>query len=80
MLATDWGEIWEQADAILDRGISVQVKKVKAHTSDEALASKEFENRNWQADTFAEMRADACQLTESEIRPIMKKDSVLWQL
>eukprot|EP00973_Karenia_brevis_P037639 5194239-Karenia_brevis.AAC.1 len=37
-------------------------------------------NGNWQADRFAEMGADACQLTESEIRPIMKKDSVLWQL
>eukprot|EP00973_Karenia_brevis_P060237 8381687-Karenia_brevis.AAC.1 len=34
----DWEEIWEQAEAILDRGIRVQIKKVKAHTSDKALA------------------------------------------
>eukprot|EP00973_Karenia_brevis_P033715 4649187-Karenia_brevis.AAC.1 len=27
MLATDWEEIWEQADAILDRGVGVQIKK-----------------------------------------------------
>eukprot|EP00973_Karenia_brevis_P038444 5302621-Karenia_brevis.AAC.1 len=26
------------------------------------------------------MGAQACQLTESETRPILKKDSVLWQL
>eukprot|EP00973_Karenia_brevis_P006178 841542-Karenia_brevis.AAC.1 len=50
MLATDWEEIWEQAEAILNRGTSVQIKRVKAHTSDEALASKELENGNWQAD------------------------------
>eukprot|EP00973_Karenia_brevis_P004344 594161-Karenia_brevis.AAC.1 len=75
MLATDWEEIWEQAEAILDRGISVQIKKVKAHNSDEALACKELQNWNWQADRFADLGAEACQLTESEIRPIMKKDS-----
>eukprot|EP00973_Karenia_brevis_P041174 5696235-Karenia_brevis.AAC.1 len=27
MLVTDWEEIWEQADAILDRGTRVQIKK-----------------------------------------------------
>eukprot|EP00973_Karenia_brevis_P028762 3965885-Karenia_brevis.AAC.1 len=80
MLATGWEEIWEQADAILDRGTRVQIKKVNAHTSDEALATKELQYWNWQADWFAEMGAEACQLTESEIRPIMKKDSVLWHL
>eukprot|EP00973_Karenia_brevis_P055465 7712037-Karenia_brevis.AAC.1 len=26
------------------------------------------------------MGAQACQLTEAEVRPILKKDSVLWQL
>eukprot|EP00973_Karenia_brevis_P010186 1378978-Karenia_brevis.AAC.1 len=50
LLVTDWEEIWEQAEAILDRGTSVQVKNVKAHTFDEALASKELQNGNWQAD------------------------------
>eukprot|EP00973_Karenia_brevis_P010187 1378979-Karenia_brevis.AAC.1 len=50
ILVTDWEEVWEQAEAILDRGISVQIKKVKAHTSNEALASKELQNGNWQAD------------------------------
>eukprot|EP00973_Karenia_brevis_P022661 3118924-Karenia_brevis.AAC.1 len=80
MLATDWEEIWEQAEAILNRGTIVRIKKVKAHTSDEALASKEVQNGNWQADRFADLGTQACQLTESEIRPIMKKDSVLWQL
>eukprot|EP00973_Karenia_brevis_P008297 1123883-Karenia_brevis.AAC.1 len=28
--------------------------KVKAHTSDEALARKELQNGNWQADRFAD--------------------------
>eukprot|EP00973_Karenia_brevis_P086589 12006729-Karenia_brevis.AAC.1 len=54
MLATDWEEIWEQAEAILDRGTSVYVKKVKAHTSDQALASKGLQHGNWQADKFAD--------------------------
>eukprot|EP00973_Karenia_brevis_P078637 10915413-Karenia_brevis.AAC.1 len=44
------------------------------------LASKEQQNGNGQADRFADLGAQACQLTESEIRFIMKKDSVLWQL
>eukprot|EP00973_Karenia_brevis_P001678 228395-Karenia_brevis.AAC.1 len=55
-------------------------KKVKAHTSDEAIATKEQQNGNWQADRFADMGAQACQLPEAEIRPILKKDRVLWQL
>eukprot|EP00973_Karenia_brevis_P030087 4146907-Karenia_brevis.AAC.1 len=75
LLVTDWEEIWEQAEAILDRGTRVLIKKVKAHTSDEALASKELQNANWQADRFADLGAQACQLTESEVRPILKKDS-----
>eukprot|EP00973_Karenia_brevis_P032553 4491297-Karenia_brevis.AAC.1 len=31
MLATNWEEIWEQAEAILDRGVSLQIKRSK-HT------------------------------------------------
>eukprot|EP00973_Karenia_brevis_P052416 7282589-Karenia_brevis.AAC.1 len=58
----------------------VSIRKVKAHTTDEALATKEQQNGNWQADRFADRGAQACQLTEAEIRPILKKDSVLWQL
>eukprot|EP00973_Karenia_brevis_P062498 8689708-Karenia_brevis.AAC.1 len=55
MLVTDWEEIWEQAEAILERGTSVQIKNVKAHTSDEAQASKELQNGNWQADRLADL-------------------------
>eukprot|EP00973_Karenia_brevis_P015180 2075411-Karenia_brevis.AAC.1 len=40
----------------------------------------ELQNGNWQADRFADLGAQACQLTEAETRPILKKDSVLWQL
>eukprot|EP00973_Karenia_brevis_P082721 11466761-Karenia_brevis.AAC.1 len=47
---------------------------------DEALATREQQNGNWQAGRFAEMGAQACQLPEAEIRPILKKDSDLWQL
>eukprot|EP00973_Karenia_brevis_P086733 12025915-Karenia_brevis.AAC.1 len=56
------------------------MKKVKAHTTDEAIASKEQQAGNWLADSFADKGALACQLTDSEVRPIMKKDSVLWQM
>eukprot|EP00973_Karenia_brevis_P010303 1395966-Karenia_brevis.AAC.1 len=64
----------------MGRGTPVHIKKVKAHATDEAAESKELQNGNWQADRFAEIGAQACQLTESETRPILKKDSVLWQL
>eukprot|EP00973_Karenia_brevis_P017295 2373034-Karenia_brevis.AAC.1 len=64
----------------MERGTPVCIKKVKAHATDEAVASKELQNGNWQADRFADMGALACQLTEAETRPIQKKDSVLWQL
>eukprot|EP00973_Karenia_brevis_P083299 11552081-Karenia_brevis.AAC.1 len=36
MLVKDWEDLWVQAEAITQRGISVFIKKVKAHTSDEA--------------------------------------------
>eukprot|EP00973_Karenia_brevis_P000400 57406-Karenia_brevis.AAC.1 len=35
---------------------------------------------NWLADHFAVAGAQGCQLTASEIRPILRKDRVLWQL
>eukprot|EP00973_Karenia_brevis_P037554 5182083-Karenia_brevis.AAC.1 len=41
MLVTDWEEIWDKAEAIIARGTTVQIKKVKAHTTDEAIARKE---------------------------------------
>eukprot|EP00973_Karenia_brevis_P068550 9533545-Karenia_brevis.AAC.1 len=59
LLVTDWEEVWEQAEAILSRGTRVLVKKVKAHTTDEALASKELQNGNWQADRFVDLGAQA---------------------
>eukprot|EP00973_Karenia_brevis_P003496 482852-Karenia_brevis.AAC.1 len=59
LLVTDWEGFWEQADAIMERGTPVYIKEVKAHTSDEALASKELQNGNWQADRFADMGAQA---------------------
>eukprot|EP00973_Karenia_brevis_P040671 5627251-Karenia_brevis.AAC.1 len=80
MLVTDWEEFWDRANALTARGITIQVKKVKAHTTDEALASKEQQIGNGLADRFADMGANTCQLTESERRPILKKDNVLWRL
>eukprot|EP00973_Karenia_brevis_P061061 8490349-Karenia_brevis.AAC.1 len=41
-------------------------KKVKAHATDEAVASKELQNGDWQADRPADIGAQACQLTEAE--------------
>eukprot|EP00973_Karenia_brevis_P057336 7975403-Karenia_brevis.AAC.1 len=64
----------------MGRGTPVHIKKVKAHAIDEAVASKELQNGNWQADRFADTGAQACQPIESETRPILKKDAVLWQL
>eukprot|EP00973_Karenia_brevis_P059645 8302210-Karenia_brevis.AAC.1 len=80
MLVTDWEDLWAQVDALRARNVPVRIKKVKAHTSDEALATKEQQDGNWQADKFADLGAQAAQLSEAEIRPILKKDSVLWQL
>eukprot|EP00973_Karenia_brevis_P083600 11598409-Karenia_brevis.AAC.1 len=50
LLGTDWEDLWEQAEAIMGRGTSVHIKKVKAHATDEAVASKELQNGNWQTD------------------------------
>eukprot|EP00973_Karenia_brevis_P040733 5637511-Karenia_brevis.AAC.1 len=50
MLVTDWEEIWEKAEAIIARGTTVQSKKVEAHATDEAIASKEQQAWNWLAD------------------------------
>eukprot|EP00973_Karenia_brevis_P067253 9351833-Karenia_brevis.AAC.1 len=66
MLVTDWEEIWERAEAIIARGITINIKKVKAHTTDEATASKEQQAENQCADSFADKGALACQLTEFE--------------
>eukprot|EP00973_Karenia_brevis_P051493 7149771-Karenia_brevis.AAC.1 len=74
MLVIDWEEIWDRADAIIARGTRVEIKKVKAHTIDEALASKEQQAGNWLADSFADKGALACQLNEAETKPILKKD------
>eukprot|EP00973_Karenia_brevis_P015452 2113260-Karenia_brevis.AAC.1 len=38
-LVTDWEDLWEQAAAIVTRGCPFYLKKVKAHTSDETIAS-----------------------------------------
>eukprot|EP00973_Karenia_brevis_P010860 1469462-Karenia_brevis.AAC.1 len=62
-LVTDWEDLWDQAEAISQRGTPIYIRKVKAHTSDEAVASREHQNGNWQADRFADMGAQACQLT-----------------
>eukprot|EP00973_Karenia_brevis_P086060 11934326-Karenia_brevis.AAC.1 len=40
-LVTDWEELWERAEAIIARCTTIHLTKVKAHTTDEALASKE---------------------------------------
>eukprot|EP00973_Karenia_brevis_P058683 8172861-Karenia_brevis.AAC.1 len=80
MLVTDWEELWDMALALRSRGVDGRIKNVKALTSDEALASKEQQAGNWLANKRADQGAQACQLTESEVRPIMKKDRVFWQL
>eukprot|EP00973_Karenia_brevis_P042221 5845711-Karenia_brevis.AAC.1 len=36
LLVTDWEDLWEQAEAIMERGTPVHIKKVKAHATDEA--------------------------------------------
>eukprot|EP00973_Karenia_brevis_P059450 8275453-Karenia_brevis.AAC.1 len=74
MLVADWEEFWDRAQALGERRVDVKDKKVKAHTSDEALASKGRQAGNWLADHWADQGAQACQLTEREVRPIMKKD------
>eukprot|EP00973_Karenia_brevis_P026322 3630253-Karenia_brevis.AAC.1 len=66
MLVTDWEEIWDKAEAIIARGTTVAIKKVKAHTTDEAIVSREQQAGNWLAISFADKGAQACQLTESE--------------
>eukprot|EP00973_Karenia_brevis_P033401 4606558-Karenia_brevis.AAC.1 len=47
---SDWDEIWDKAEAIIARGTTVQIKKVKAHTTDEAIASKGQQAWNWLVD------------------------------
>eukprot|EP00973_Karenia_brevis_P005556 757273-Karenia_brevis.AAC.1 len=69
MLVTDWEEFWDRANALTARGITIQVEKAKAHTTDEALANKEQQLGNGLTDRFANMGANTCQLTESETRP-----------
>eukprot|EP00973_Karenia_brevis_P040737 5638123-Karenia_brevis.AAC.1 len=69
-----------RVQALYSRGINVHIKKVKAHTSDENVAAKEQQARNWLADHWADQGAQACQLTGSEIQPFLKKDRMLWQL
>eukprot|EP00973_Karenia_brevis_P014182 1928854-Karenia_brevis.AAC.1 len=75
MLVTDWEEFWGRAHALTARRVTIQVKRVKAHTTDEALTSKEQQRGNGLADRFADMGASTCPLTENETRPILKKDS-----
>eukprot|EP00973_Karenia_brevis_P008263 1117958-Karenia_brevis.AAC.1 len=41
MLVTDWEEFWVRTTALAARVVTTQVKKVKAHATDEAVASKE---------------------------------------
>eukprot|EP00973_Karenia_brevis_P065395 9085659-Karenia_brevis.AAC.1 len=50
LLVTDWEDLWEQADATVTRGCPILMKIVKAHTSDETIATKEQQHGNWQAD------------------------------
>eukprot|EP00973_Karenia_brevis_P070315 9774513-Karenia_brevis.AAC.1 len=59
LLVTDWEEIWVQAEAIVGRGTRLSIRKVEAHTTHEAQASKELQHRNWQADRFADVGAQA---------------------
>eukprot|EP00973_Karenia_brevis_P025369 3500978-Karenia_brevis.AAC.1 len=66
MLVSDWEELWDRVQALRDRGVGVHINKVKAHISDEHLASKEQQAGNWLADHWADQRAQACQLTESK--------------
>eukprot|EP00973_Karenia_brevis_P085822 11904895-Karenia_brevis.AAC.1 len=66
MLVTYWEEMWDKAEAIIARGTAVQIKKVKAHTTDEARASREQQAGNWLADSFADKGAQACQAHSKE--------------
>eukprot|EP00973_Karenia_brevis_P032187 4437770-Karenia_brevis.AAC.1 len=73
MLVSDWGELWDRVEALNGRGTQVHVKRVKAHTSDVNVATVEQHAGNWLADHWADQRAQACQLTGSEIQPMLKK-------
>eukprot|EP00973_Karenia_brevis_P086627 12012808-Karenia_brevis.AAC.1 len=74
-MCTDWEDVWDRVDdALAERNVSVQVRKVKAHTSDQNIASYEQQAGNWLADHFADQGAYECQLKESEMRPILEKD------
>eukprot|EP00973_Karenia_brevis_P059057 8222505-Karenia_brevis.AAC.1 len=48
------GRIWDKAEAIIARGTAVEIKKVEAHTTDEAIASREQQAGNWLAESFAD--------------------------
>eukprot|EP00973_Karenia_brevis_P041222 5703318-Karenia_brevis.AAC.1 len=46
VLVAGWEELWDRALALRSRGVEVKIKKVKAHTNDEALASTEQQAGN----------------------------------
>eukprot|EP00973_Karenia_brevis_P013311 1808268-Karenia_brevis.AAC.1 len=75
MLVSNWEELWDRVQALDSRGTRLCIKKVKVHTSDDNIASKGQQAGNWLADHWADQGAQACHLTESEVRPIIRKDS-----
>eukprot|EP00973_Karenia_brevis_P000577 82072-Karenia_brevis.AAC.1 len=63
-----------RAGSCAERGVGVEIQKIKAHTSDTGVASYEQQAANWRADHFADQAASRCNLSEREMRPILKKD------
>eukprot|EP00973_Karenia_brevis_P075618 10506342-Karenia_brevis.AAC.1 len=74
LLVTGWEEIWDRAEAIITRGTTVAIKRVKAHTTDEAIASREQQAGKWLSDSFADKGAQALSANYRLVRPILKKD------
>eukprot|EP00973_Karenia_brevis_P029484 4067576-Karenia_brevis.AAC.1 len=63
-MCTDWEDLWDRVDASAARNVSVQVRKVKAHTPDQNIASYEQQAGNWIAGHFPHQGAYECQLIE----------------